>query len=50
MTVADLEAIVERLSDIKREVMGQLRDVEADLCEAKLALAQVRAHQPKQAR
>lgn len=38
MTIPDLEAMIQKLADAKREITAQLRMVEGDLCAAMLAL------------
>lgn len=43
MTIADLEAMADKLKEAKRECAGQLRAIEADLCAVELALSEVRS-------
>lgn len=39
MTIADLEAMADKLKEAKHEVTGQLREIEADLCGVLIAIA-----------
>lgn len=43
VTIADLEAMADKLKEAKRECAGQLRAIEADLCAVELALSEVRS-------
>lgn len=42
MTIADLEAMADKLKEAKREITGQLRSVDAQLCDVLIALAAAR--------
>jgi hypothetical protein len=42
MTVADLEALQQSLADTKQVIAGQLRRVEAELCQVSIALITAR--------